>query len=100
MQVVPKGCIPYFMLIVRSQTINQSNDLGGYVVKACIIASDKVGNSVLLNHSTVGVSCENSQNIHTIMEYIEEKRNHLSFTGTNHNVKTAVTNIWKDFVMM
>ena len=71
MQVVPKRFIPYFTLIGREQTINESSYFGEYFVKSYTIAAEKVGNTVLLNHSTDGVSCENIWNIHTIMKYFE-----------------------------
>ena len=59
----------------------------GVIFKACTLAADKVGNAVLLNHSTYGVSCETSWNIHTIIKYITGKKNHLSFPDTSHHVK-------------
>ena len=85
--MVQKVLSPYFKLIGRAQTINKSNYFGEYVVKACTIAAEKVRYSVLLNHSTDGVSCETGLNIHTIIKYLEGNRNHLSFTNTNQNVK-------------
>ena len=42
---------------------------------------------MILNHSTDGVSCETSLNIHNIMKYLEGNTNHFSFPDTNHNVK-------------
>ena len=61
----------------------------GVIFKACTLAADKVGNAVLLNHSTYGVSCETSWNIHTIMNYIEGNSNNISSPDTNHNVKNC-----------
>ena len=48
LQVVPKIFSPYFILVGRAQTINESNGFGGYVVKAFTLAAEKVGNKVLL----------------------------------------------------
>ena len=76
LQVVPKVFSPYFNLIVHAQTIHESNSFEGYVVKAHTLAAEKVGNSVLLNHSTDGLSCETSWNIHTIMKYLGGNSNH------------------------
>ena len=48
---VTKGFSYYFMLVEHefTQTTNDSNDFGGFVVKACALAADQVGNAVLLN---------------------------------------------------
>ena len=46
---VPKGFSPYFTLVGRAQTINESNEFDDFVVKACALAADQVGNAVLLN---------------------------------------------------
>ena len=48
-----------------------------------------VGKSVLLNHSSGGVSCDTGCNLTTIMNYLECKRSRISFPGTNHNVKNT-----------
>ena len=55
----------------------------------------------VIKNSTNGLSRETSWNIHTIMKYLEENSNHLSFPDTNYNVKkTAVTNLWEDMVLL
>ena len=39
LKVVPKVFSPYFTMIGRAQTINDSNHFGEYVVKACTLAA-------------------------------------------------------------
>ena len=50
-------------------------------------SANSVGNSVLLDYSTVGISCETDWNLTTMINYLEDKSNQLSFPDTNHNVK-------------
>ena len=76
-QVLPQGFSPYFTLVGRPQTINEINDLEEFVGKACMKAANSVGKSVLLNHSTNGVSCETEWNLTTIINYLEGKSNQL-----------------------
>ena len=69
---VTKGFSYHFMLVEHAvtQTINDSNDFGDFVVKACASEAEKVGNILFLNHSTDGVLCETVWNIHTTMKYL------------------------------
>ena len=85
--MVPQIFIPYFTVIGHAQTMDECNYFGEYVVKACTLSEDKVGNNVLLNNLTDGLSCETSWNIHTITKYLEGNINNCSFSDTNQNVK-------------
>ena len=87
LQVVKNLFSNYLIITGSAQPVNESNYFGVYVIKACTIASEKVGNLVLLNHSTDGLSRDAIWNIHTIMKYLKGRINHISFPDTNHNVK-------------
>ena len=95
LQVLPKLFSPYFKLIRRAHTINESNAFEGCVVKAYTLAAQEVVNTVLLNHSNDVLQCETSCNINTIKKYSEGNRNHISFTDTNHNVKNCLPQVGK-----
>jgi hypothetical protein len=57
-QVTPRGISPYFILVGQTQSINHSNSFASKVVSICINAAKNVGNAVVLNYSTDGVSLE------------------------------------------
>ena len=86
-QKVPPGMSPYFMLGGLPQTVNDSNDWGKDVMKIAVEATEKVGNAVLLNHSTDGVSCEVQWNLDQLKSFLQGKSNQLALTDTNHNAK-------------
>ena len=65
LQVFPKVTSPYFTLVDRAQSINQTSDFGESVVQSCIEYAENIGNSNLLNHYTNGVSCEKAWNLST-----------------------------------
>ena len=77
---------PYFSLIGRPQTINESNDFFTTVLKSFDIAANQDINVVLLNVSTGGVLCEVQVNLILIIQYLNEEINYLAFVDTNHNI--------------
>ena len=56
-------------------------------MKIAVEATEKVGNAVLLNHSTDGVSCEVQWNLDQLKSFLQGKSNQLALTDTNHNAK-------------
>ena len=48
-----------------------------FFVKACMEAGNSVGKSVLLDHSTDGVSCETEWNLTILINYLEGNSNQL-----------------------
>ena len=46
-----------------------------------------VGKSVLLNHSSDGVSCDTEWNLTIMINYLEGRSKHLSFPDINQNIK-------------
>ena len=87
LKAAPNGFNPCFTLVERSQNINENNIFWSFVVKYCTMSARKVVNSVLLNHSTDGVSCGKAFN-HTItMKNLRGDISHIPFLYTNHNVK-------------
>eukprot|EP00957_Ditylum_brightwellii_P047093 3575985-Ditylum_brightwellii.AAC.1 len=59
------------------------------LLRFALRADSNVGNAVLLNHPTDGVSCETNWNFATMIEYFESRSNQLSFHDINHNVKNG-----------
>ena len=57
-QDTPVGMCPYLVLAGNAQTVNERNDFGKRIMKLCQQTSQSVGNCVILNQSTDGVSCE------------------------------------------
>ena len=51
--------------------------------------ANSVVKSLLMNYSTDGDSCETEWNLTTMINYLEGKRNQLSFPDTSHNVKNS-----------
>ena len=88
-QVVPQGFSPYFIPVGRPQTINEIYDFGEFSVKACVEAANSVVNSVILNHSTDGFSCDIECNLTTMINCLEGNSNQILFTDTNQNVKNG-----------
>ena len=87
LQVAPRGIIPYFTLVERAHTINESNNFGVFFVKTCTMEVIKVVNLVLLKQSTDGISCDTNWDFTTTMKYLRGNINHILFPETNHNVK-------------
>ena len=54
----PTGMTPFFTLAGHPQTTNKQNQFSSMVVEACEIYATKDVNTILLNESTDGVSCE------------------------------------------
>ena len=90
-----QGAQSIFSLVGRVQTINGSNYFGVFVFTACNMSSIKVGNKVLLNHSTIGVSCETTWNFTTKMKYLRGNINHIQLLDMNHNVKILLPTCWR-----
>ncbi len=88
-QVTPPGISPYFILVGQTQTINHSNSFALKVVSICNKAAKNVGNDVVLNYSTEGVSLEVASNREQQKLYLAGLSDHLSFTDTNHNIKNS-----------
>ena len=86
-QEAPPNMCPYFCLAGLPQSINESNDFGTDVVEACEEAAKEVGNLVVLNTSTDGVSCEVQWNLSVLVDYLQGKINYISLPDPNHNVK-------------
>ena len=57
-QNYPKGFNPYFTFFGLDQTLKDINGFVDFTVNACIQVAEKFDNTVLLNHSTDGVSCD------------------------------------------
>ena len=95
LKVEPKGFNPCFTLIERAQTINKKNIFWSIVVKYCTMSARKVVNSVLLNHSTYGVSCDKAFNFTIKMKYLRGDISHIPSLYTNHNVKKIATKLWE-----
>ena len=71
-----------------------------FLVKACTETENSVGKSVLLNHSTDGFSGDNEWNLTTMINYLEGKRNQISFPDNNHNVKNGRYNMVGGHVLL
>jgi hypothetical protein len=61
-QVTPPGISPDFILVGQTQSINHSNSFASKVLSSCVKAAKNVGNDVVLNYSTDGVSLEVASN--------------------------------------
>ena len=92
-QETPPGMCPYFIISGRPQTVNENSDWAKNVVKACEDAAKEIGNTVCLNHSTDGVSCETKWNLEQILGYLSGVTNILSLPDTNHNAKCTRSHI-------
>ena len=73
----PKGFSTYLILVGRAQSNKKINEFGGFVVKDCTVEARNVGNSVMLDNSTDGVSCEATWNFTTTMKYLRGIINHI-----------------------
>ena len=89
-QETPPGMCSYFTISGRPQTVNENSDWAKNVVKACEDAAKEIGNTVCLNHSTDGVSCETKWNLEQILGCLSCVTNILSLSDTNHNAKCTV----------
>jgi hypothetical protein len=87
--VTTTGISPYFILVGQTQSINRSNSFASKVVSICIKAVKNVGNAVVLNYSTDGVSLGVASNREQQKLYLAGLSDHLSFTDTNHNIKNS-----------
>ena len=86
-QQTPVGISPYLILCGVPQTVNESNSFATDTLAICSKATDMIGNIVVLNDSTDGVSCEVQSNFNKVCKYIKGDTNQLSFLDTNHGVK-------------
>ncbi len=87
LQDTPPDILPYMLATGIPQTINHSNQWGAEVAEACISAASEAENTVVLNTSTDGVSCEVKWNYEQLLSYLQGKSSVLSMPDTNHNVK-------------
>lgn len=85
----PAGMCPYVILAGLPQTLNMSNSFAHDVMDACVIAAKNVGNAVILNDSTDGVSCEKASNFDQQRRYLLGETDQLSYPDTNHNIKNV-----------
>ena len=75
-----KRNVTIFTLNGNPQTTNENNQFALRVVEACEMAAMKYGNSVLLNESTDGVSCELQFNKTINISYLDSGKKYLSMT--------------------
>ena len=83
------GMCPFHAIAANPQTINDSNNFGSLCVEALKEAADSDGNSVILNQSTDGVTCEVDWNKQVTLLYLDGTINNISLTDPNHNVKNG-----------
>ena len=88
-QDTPVGMCPYLVLAGNAQTVNERNDFGKRIMKLCQQASQSVGNCVVLNQSTDGVSCEVECNKQTILDFLSGTSNVCALPDPNHNAKNG-----------
>ena len=77
LQEVHKVFSTYFTIVEHAHKISESNKFGGFVFNVCTLASDKVGNTVLLNHSNNCLLCQTGWNVHTMIKYLGGISNQL-----------------------
>lgn len=88
-QDTPPGFAPYLIATALPQTLNENNSFKEDVMSVCIEAAAEVGNAVVLNDSTDGVSCEVQDNFQQQCKYLTGQSNYLSFPDPNHNAKNG-----------
>ena len=86
-QRTPPTMCPYLVLVGQPQSINLNSTFGSMVISLCESAAEKSGNTVVLNQSTDGVSCEVEYNLDMICGYLQGKHDHTALPDTNHNIK-------------
>ena len=79
----------YLVLAGNAQTVNGKNDFGKRIMKLCQQASQSVGNCVVLNQSTDGVSCEVEWNRQTLLDFLSGTSNVCALPDPNHNAKNG-----------
>jgi len=88
-QDTPLGMCPYLVLAGNAQTMNESNDFGKRIIKLCQQASVQVGNCIVLNQSTDGVSCEVEWNKQSVLNFLAGDSNVCALPDPNHNAKNG-----------
>ena len=88
-QEVAKGQCPYVNILARSQTTNEINNFITMVMNACKVAAEKDGNTVVLNSSTYGLSCEVQGNLTLILQYLQGENNSTSVPEPDQNIKNS-----------
>ena len=81
------GMCPYLVVGVISHTINNINGWGLIILEAYDPAAKNVTNTVVLNKSTDGVSCEKKCDMTQSFEYPDGNTDQLYLPNTNINIK-------------
>ena len=75
----------YFFFKGLPRIINEINDWGSTILKACVVATENVLNEVILNESIGGVLYEKKLNYTLFVEYLRGETSQLSLPDTNNN---------------
>ena len=76
---------PYSDLAKNPHTINESNDFVQVALETCEESAKQDDNTVILNESTDGVSCELEWNKSLTLAYLDGDNNHIFLLDPNHN---------------